>query len=101
MAYDSENLATPAIRWLGILPSDFDSIKTHESCKKKLSEIDLRKIEEIKQTPYVKQNESFKKELSILQSKGYKLELTSLNSVDHVFLFNTYLHKKILYGDWL
>lgn len=42
MSYDSCNLTTHDIKWLGVLPSDLDKFNIPEQCRLKMSEEDIR-----------------------------------------------------------
>ena len=42
MSYDSSNLTTPDIKWLGVRPSDLDRFNIPEQCRLPMTEEDLR-----------------------------------------------------------
>ena len=42
MSYDSSNLTTPDIKWLGVRPSDLDRFKIPESCRIKMTDEDMK-----------------------------------------------------------
>ena len=42
MSYDSSNLTTPDIKWLGVRPSDLDRFNIPEQCRLPMSEEDVR-----------------------------------------------------------
>lgn len=42
MSYDSANLTTPDIKWLGVRPSDLDRFNIPEQCRLTMTEEDLK-----------------------------------------------------------
>lgn len=42
MSYDSSNLTTPDIKWLGVRPSDLDRFAIPEQCRLPMTEEDVR-----------------------------------------------------------
>lgn len=42
MSYDSSNLTTPDIKWLGVRPSDLDRFSIPEQCRLPMSEEDIK-----------------------------------------------------------
>lgn len=42
MSYDSANLTTPDIKWLGILPTDLDRFNIPEQCRLPMTEDDVK-----------------------------------------------------------
>jgi len=113
MAYDSGNLATPAMRWIGILPSDFDSLEKMPEMKESilpLNQREKKKIEDLLERPYVREkntegsdpgNEGIRRQLLIMKEKGVKIELQRLSSINPNYLGLMFLPKKIVSGDWV
>jgi hypothetical protein len=42
MSYDSSNLTTPDIKWLGVRPSDLDRFNIPEQCRLPMTDEDIR-----------------------------------------------------------
>ena len=42
MSYDSSNLTTPDIKWLGVRPSDLDRFKIPQQCRLPMTEEDIK-----------------------------------------------------------
>ena len=113
MAYDSVNLATPALRWIGVLPSDFDSLLKIPEIKTSVTPLtteDYKKIEDLLERPYVREknedgsdpgNEGIRKQLLIMKEKGVKIELQGFSSINANYLGMMFLPKKIISGDWV
>lgn len=58
MAYDSSNLTTPDIKWLGVRPSDLNKYKVPSECRLPMTDSDVRTGKELlkgKKSVWVKQ----------------------------------------------
>ncbi len=111
LSYESERLATPEARFLGVSMSD---IFGDPKGKKKpyLSEAerrnyiirakdtDLKRAKELKQYKWF-QTKKWLMELSIFEQKKAKLEIEALTSKGLRFLMDTYIPTKISTGDWI
>ena len=42
MSYDSNNLTTPDIKWLGVRPSDLDRFNVPEQCRLPMTDEDVK-----------------------------------------------------------
>ena len=42
MSYDSSNLTTPDIKWLGVRPSDLDRLNIPQQCRLPMTDEDMR-----------------------------------------------------------
>ena len=42
MSYDSSNLTTPDIKWLGVRPSDLDRFSIPQQCRLAMTDEDIR-----------------------------------------------------------
>jgi meiotic recombination protein SPO11 len=58
MSYDSENLTTPDIYWLGVRPSDIFKYNIPQKYTKFLSERELIDVQNVLNKPYVKRHSS-------------------------------------------
>ncbi|RHN57266.1 putative DNA topoisomerase (ATP-hydrolyzing) [Medicago truncatula] len=54
MAYDSENLTTPNIYWLGVRPCDADHYDIPSGCIKQLSPTELKSVKSLMAKPFMK-----------------------------------------------
>lgn len=88
--HNSEHLAVPDIKWIGIHPSDIDSL---DIIHVDLTEADLKKVDELMKRPYM--NPFLKSQLKCLKYRRLKAEIESfyLYSID--FLINEYIPRKI------
>lgn len=89
MSHNSDNLAVPSIRWLGILPSDVSKLCIPTA---NLTIDDKSKIKYILKRPYV--SEDILKEINILSELNEKAEIESLANLSPNYLIDTYLPYK-------
>ncbi|CAN4121613.1 unnamed protein product [Withania somnifera] len=89
MWYDSGNLTTPDIKWLGISPSDLDKYKIPEQWKDLLEE------------DFVKKNPAWVEELNLMVKTKQKAEIQALSSFGFQYLSEVYLPLKLQEQDWL
>jgi meiotic recombination protein SPO11 len=56
MSYDSANLTTSDIKWLGVLPSDLDKYKIPEQCRIPMTEQDIKHGKKMLEEDFIKSN---------------------------------------------
>lgn len=96
MACFSEQLAVPSIHWLGIFPSEIQSLNiTHQL----LGENDQNKIHHMLKRPYINANPWLKRELEVLQKNNVKAEIEGIIK-NKTFLTDVYLTSKIFNQDY-
>jgi len=111
LSYESERLATPKARFLGVMMSDvYGSPKLgkkpylSESERKnyiiKAKEMDIKRAKELMNYKWF-QTPRWKVEIDIFLEKLSKLEIEALTSKGLKFLADTYIPQKIEVGDWL
>lgn len=111
LSYESERLATPKARFLGVMMSDvYGSPKLgkkpylSESERKnyiiKAKEMDIKRAKELMNYKWF-QTPRWKVEIDIFLEKLSKLEIEALTSKGLKFLADTYIPHKIEVGDWL
>ncbi|KAK2450461.1 putative mitochondrial protein [Trifolium repens] len=100
MAYDSENLATPNMYWLGVRPSDRRRYSIPDGYIKSLTDKELECVRSLLQKPYVKNNVDWTKELRIMLKTQTKIEIEATHSISVKWLTETYLPKKLKSKRW-
>jgi len=111
LSYESERLATPKARFLGVMMSDvYGSPKLgkkpylSESERRnyiiKAKEMDIKRAKELMNYKWF-QTPRWKVEIDIFLEKLSKLEIEALTSKGLRFLADTYIPNKIEVGDWL
>lgn len=87
-SYDSSNLTTPDIKWLGVRPSDLNKYKIPNNCRLKMTEHDIKTGKELLQEDFVKQNPKWYKELEIMIETGEKAEIRIIIILIYIYLLN-------------
>jgi hypothetical protein len=82
MSYDSANLTTPDIKWLGIRPSDLDRYGIPDQCRLPMTPGDLKVGAELLKEEFITSNPAWVKELQAMCAMKVKAEIQSLSSFD-------------------
>lgn len=101
MSYDSANLTTPDIKWLGIRPSDLNKYNIPEQCRLKMTEYDIKTGKELLEEDFISKNEGWFKELELMVKNKEKAEIQALSNFGFQYLTMEYLPRKLAQGDWL
>ncbi|KAA8518815.1 hypothetical protein F0562_016411 [Nyssa sinensis] len=101
MSYDSANLTTPDIKWLGIRPSDLDKYQIPEQCRLPMTEQDIKTGKDMLEEDFVKKNPGWVEELSLMVKTKQKAEIQALSSFGFQYLSEVYLPLKLQQKDWL
>uniref|UniRef100_A0A8D0C1C2 DNA topoisomerase (ATP-hydrolyzing) n=1 Tax=Salvator merianae TaxID=96440 RepID=A0A8D0C1C2_SALMN len=101
MSFEAHHLTVPAIRWLGLLPSDFDRLNIPKNTLIPLTTQDLSKLASLQARPYIAYQPTWKKELDIMETSKKKAEIQALASFSSNFLSKVYLPNKLQFGGWL
>lgn len=101
MSYDSANLTTPDIKWLGVWPSDLDRYDIPDQCRLPLSEHDIKTGKELLEEDFIKKNPHWHKELELMVKRKEKAEIQALSSFGFQFLTEKYLPEKLKDGSWI
>ncbi|KAF9597905.1 hypothetical protein IFM89_022266 [Coptis chinensis] len=101
MSYDSGNLTTPDIKWLGVRPSDLNKYKIPEQCRLPMSEQDIKTGKDMLEEDFVKKNPGWVEELSLMVKTKQKAEIQALSTFGFQYLSEVYLPLKLQQQDWL
>ena len=101
MSYDSANLTTPDIKWLGVRPSDLDKYRIPEQCRLPMSDTDVKTGKDMLEEDFIKKNPAWHRELSLMVKRKEKAEIQALSSFGFQYLTEVYLPQKIRAGDWV
>ncbi|CAA7021178.1 unnamed protein product [Microthlaspi erraticum] len=101
MSYDSANLTTPDIKWLGVRPSDLDKYKIPEQCRLPMTEQDIKTGKDMLEEDFVKKNPGWVEELNLMVKTKQKAEIQALSSFGFQYLTEVYLPLKLQQQDWL
>ncbi|WCJ34597.1 DNA topoisomerase 6 subunit A [Euphorbia peplus] len=101
MSYDSGNLTTPDIKWLGVRPSDLDKYKIPEQCRLPMTEQDIKTGKDLLEEDFVKKNPGWVEELSLMVKTKQKAEIQALSTFGFQYLSQVYLPLKLQQQDWI
>lgn len=101
MSYDSSNLTTPDIKWLGVRPSDLDKYKIPEQCRLPMSDQDIKTGKDMLEEDFIKKDKNWVKELELMVKTKEKAEIQALSSFGFQYLSEVYLPLKLQQEDWI
>lgn len=101
MAFDSANLTTPDIKWLGVRPSDLDKFQIPEQCRLEMSQKDIETGHHMLKEEFIQQNPEWVREVEIMLQSKTKAEIQALSSYGFQYLSEVYLPLKLQEGDWI
>lgn len=101
MAYDSSNLTTKDVKWLGVRPSDLDRFNIPEQCRLPMSEKDIQHCKSLLKEEWLLTKPEWKKEVEIMLATKVKAEIQALSSFGFQYLTEVYLPLKLQMGDWI
>nr|CAD1841964.1 unnamed protein product [Ananas comosus var. bracteatus] len=101
MSYDSSNLTTPDIKWLGVRPSDLDKYRVPEQCRLAMTEQDVKAGRDLLEEDFVRRNAGWVRELETMLRARQKAEIQALSSFGFQYLTEVYLPLKLQQQDWL
>ncbi len=101
LSYESYELATPDIKWLGVRPSDLDKYNLPQNCRLPMSKMDISRAKLMMEEKFVKVRSEWIKELKLMIDTKQKAEIQALASRGIKFFTEEYLPTKIETGDWV
>ncbi|XP_032758349.1 meiotic recombination protein SPO11 isoform X1 [Rattus rattus] len=101
MSFEAHNLTVPAIRWLGLLPSDIKRLNIPKDSLIPLTRRDQMKLDSILRRPYITYHPFWKKEMEMLADSKTKAEIQALTFLSSDYLSRVYLPNKLRFGGWI
>ncbi|CAG2227142.1 SPO11 [Mytilus edulis] len=101
LAFESEYLAVPSVRWLGILPTDIKRFGIDVDKCISLTSGDKNKISDLLSRPFLSSFPGLEKEIKLMLELKVKAEIQILDSLSPMFLSSVYLPGKLQYGGWI
>merc|ERR1712190_54567 len=101
MSFDSSNLTTPDIKWLGVRPSDLDRFHLPAQCRLAMTDKDIATGKKLLEEDFIKQNPAWVAELELMLAKREKAEIQALSSFGFQYLTEVYLPLKLQECDWI
>jgi len=100
-SHDSDRLAVPHIKWLGVRPSDFTRFNVPINKLLPLTDTDYKKGIDLLDRKIWKFVPNWKSELNVMLENRSKAEIQILCCFSLGFLCDEFLPKKISAGDWI
>ncbi|KAI5072043.1 hypothetical protein GOP47_0012149 [Adiantum capillus-veneris] len=101
MSYDSYNLTTPDIKWLGVRPSDLNKYKIPEQCRLPMTDQDIKTGKDLLEEDFIKKDQNWYAELELMVKTKEKAEIQALSSFGFQYLSEVYLPTKLQEKDWI
>jgi len=101
LAYESQRMAIPEARFLGLRSFDFERCGLSDSVTIALTEADRKRAKQIMEYPWFKQKKAWQAEIQKLLDNGFKLEVEALISKDISYVTEVYTPQRLQDGDWL
>nr|WQM43595.1 spo11 initiator of meiotic double strand breaks [Eurycea tynerensis] len=101
MSFEACSLTVPAIRWIGLLPSDLERLNIPKDALIPLTQLDQKKLANMQKRPYVACQPLWKREMELMATSKMKAEIQALTSLSADYLTRVYLPNKLQFGGWI
>ena len=100
LSYESEKLACPEVRFIGVAASDIEAYKIPKNYVIIATDRDLKRANEMMKYPWF-QSEAWQHELKLFLKRKEKVEIEALSGHGFKFLSNVYIPEKIEKRLWI
>ena len=100
LAYASERLTIPNVKFLGITADDINKYELHKHLIK-LNDQDLIRMKQVSEYEWFKDNKDWQRQLKMMKEFGAKAEIQALSARGISFISETYLPEKIKKQEFL
>jgi DNA topoisomerase-6 subunit A len=101
LAFESQRMAIPDAKYLGLRSIDFDRCKLSDSVKITLSDTDKKRAKQIAKYPWFEKKKDWQNEIQRMLKNDFKLEVESLISKDISYVTEVYVPERLEEQDWL
>jgi DNA topoisomerase-6 subunit A len=101
LAYESQRMAIPDVRYLGLRSKDFERCQLSNSVKIALSDSDRKRANQIANYPWFAKKREWQREIEKMLKNDFKLEVESLISKDISYVTEEYVPARLADQDWL
>ena len=101
LAFESVRMGIPEAKYIGLRSKDFDRCQLSNSVKINLNDQDTKRAKQIAEYPWFKDKKAWQKEIDMMLSNGFKLEVESLISKDISYVTEEYVPARLKDQDWL
>jgi DNA topoisomerase-6 subunit A len=95
LAFESQRMAVPNARFVGLRSNDFERCKLSNSVKIALNEQDRKRAKQIMEYPWFAHKKAWQKEIAMMLDNGFKLEVEALTSRDISFVTEEYVPQRL------
>lgn len=101
LAFESKRMAIPDAKYIGLRSKDFERCQLSNSVKIDLNDTDIKRAKQIADYPWFADKKAWQKEIDLMLSNGFKLEVESLISKDISYVTEEYVPARLRERDWL
>ncbi len=101
LAFESERLAIPEAKFMGIRAMDYDRCELSDDVKIDLNDRDIQRAKQIAAYPWFKDHKGWQKEIKRMLDNGFKMEVESLITKDISYVTEEYVPARLKAEDWL
>ncbi len=101
LAYESQRMAIPDAKFLGLRSIDFDRCGLSDSVTINLNDTDKKRAKQIANYPWFAKKKAWQKEIKQMLDNGFKLEVEALISRDISYVTEEYAPARLRGRDWL
>jgi DNA topoisomerase-6 subunit A len=101
LAFESQRMAIPEAKYLGLRSIDFERCKLSDSVKISLNDTDKKRARQVAQYPWFEKKPKWQSEIRKMLSNDFKLEVEALISKDISYVTEEYVPARLREQDWL
>ncbi len=101
LAFESERLAIPDAKFLGIRSKDYEACDLSDDVKIDLNDRDITRAKQIAEYPWFQDKKAWQKEIQGMLRNGFKMEVESLITKDISYVTETYVPERLKAEDWI
>jgi DNA topoisomerase-6 subunit A len=101
LAFESQRMAIPDCRFLGLRSKDFERCGLSDSVKISLNDNDRKRAKQIAAYPWFAKKRDWQREIEKMLKNDFKLEVESLISKDISYVTEQYVPARLEDQDWL
>lgn len=101
LAYESNRMAIPAARYIGLRSIDYERCDLSPSVQIKLNEQDIKRAKQIREYPWFEKKKAWQNEIQKMLDNGFKLEVEALISKDISYVTEEYVPARLEDEDFL
>jgi DNA topoisomerase VI subunit A len=101
LAFESQRMAIPDAKYLGLRSIDFDRYELSDSVKIALSDTDRKRAKQVAKYPWFEKKPPWQREIKKMLDNDFKLEVESLISKDISYVTEVYVPERLEAQDWL